>query len=260
MSSVDSFVKLRLDSHDDGVRVLTLSDPRKRNAIGPEMQAELMEVARRLADDDRARVLIVCGEGTAFCAGADLIDLFDVGDVSPSTMRARELDYYASFLWVRDLPYPTIAAVQGPAIGAGLNLALVCDIVIPGPHARFGATFARLGLHPGGGCTYLLTQSLGPRRALSALLLGKTLSAEDAYAHGLTEAPVEDAHQHAFTMASRIAALQPSLAADIKRAVRLAFEDSFDATLSFESWAQTATAFEPEVIKGIRAAGRSTRS
>lgn len=260
MSTAGTFTKLRLESGDDGVRVLTLADPDKRNAIGPQMQDELFDVARRLQSDEDARVLVIAGEGSAFCAGADLMAVFDTEGATPSMIRARELSYYQSFLWVRELPYPTVAAVQGPAIGAGLNLALVCDIVIAGPGAKFGATFALLGLHPGGGCTYLMTRSMGPRRALSALLLGRTLGAEEAHELGLAETVVDDPREHALTMASRIAALEPSLARDIKRAVQIAAEDSFEATLGFESWAQAATAFNPGVLDGIRAAGRSTRS
>ncbi len=260
MSERDDFTKVRLERREDGVRVLMLTDPSKRNAIGPQMRSELIAVSRQFADDDGARALVVAGAGTAFCAGADLGAIFDVEGASPATIRARELSYYESFLWIRDLPYPTVAAVDGPAIGAGLNLALACDIVIAGADARFGATFAKLGLHPGGGCTYFLTQAMGPRRALATLLLGRTLDAETAVAHGLAERVADDSLADALEFASRIAALEPSFARDLKQAVRLAATGSFESVIAFESWAQAGTAFNPGVIEGIRAAGRSTRS
>lgn len=258
MTATD-FSKVRLDCRDDGVRVLTLTDPAKRNAIGPDMQRELIEVARRLGTDEGGRVLVVTGEGTAFCAGADLVALFDVEGASPSTMRARQLGYYESFLWIRGLRYPTVAAVNGPAVGAGLNLALACDIVFAGPDAKFSATFSRLGLHPGGGCTHFLTEAMGPRAALATLLLGRTLDAGAAVARGLAEQVSEDAVADALAFAARVAALEPSLAQDIKKSVRIAEEGSFEATIAFESSAQAASAFNPGVIEAIRAVGRTTR-
>jgi enoyl-CoA hydratase len=256
----NSFVRIRLDEHPDGVRVLTLADPDKRNAIGPEMRLELIAARERLASDPDARCLVVTGEGKAFCAGADLGAVFDIEGATPSVIRARQLSYYEAFLKLRDLPYPTIAAVNGAAIGAGLNLALVCDITIAGPYARFGATFAELGLHPGGGCTFFLTQGLGPGRALRTLLLGRSLNQAEAYAEGLAEEIADDAVEAALTLAGKVAALSPALAQDMKRTVRIAASGDYDATVAYESYAQAATAFEPGVVEGIRAAGRTTRN
>ncbi|MGM7648742.1 enoyl-CoA hydratase-related protein [Nocardia sp. JW2] len=258
MSSTPEFQKIRLERRADGVRVLELDDPDKRNAIGPVMREELLSAAAELANDTEARALVVTGTGTSFCAGADLIALFDVDGATPAQIRERQLSYYESFLWLRELPYPTIAAVQGHAIGAGLNFALACDIVIAGPAAKFGATFARLGLHPGGGCSWFLTERLGAGRALHTLLLGAVLGGEEAYTRGLADVFASDARAEALTFAASVAALEPSLARDIKRAVAIAADGSFEATLGFESWAQAASSYHPGVREGIRAAGRST--
>lgn len=255
---MSAFEKIALECRDDGVRVLTLNDPEKRNAIGPQMREELIEAAAQLAADDDARALVVTGAGTAFCAGADLAAIFDVEGATPSQMRERQLSYYESFLALRDLRFPTIAAVQGPAVGAGLNLALVCDITIAAPEARFGVTFAKLGLHPGGGCTYFLTRAVGPGRALKILLQGETLDGARAYELGLADELADDPLAAALKTAERTARLQPSLARHMKQAVRIAAVDSFDATVGYESWAQAASAFDPGVQDGIRAAGRST--
>ncbi|WP_307828620.1 enoyl-CoA hydratase-related protein [Antrihabitans sp. YC2-6] len=252
--------KIRIERHDDGVRVLVLDDPAKRNAIGPEMRAELNSAAQQLTDDADARCLVVTGSGSSFCAGADLIALFDVDGASPSEIRARQLSYYESFLWLRELPYPTVAAVNGHAIGAGLNFALACDIVIAGPASKFGASFAKLGLHPGGGCTSFLTQRIGSGRALRTLLLGLTLDGGEAHAQGLADVYAEDPRADALSFAASVASLQPSLARDIKRSVSIAASSSFDVTIGFESWAQAASSFNPGVREGIRAAGRTTRS
>jgi enoyl-CoA hydratase len=251
--------KIKIERHDDGVRVLVLDDPAKRNAIGPEMRAELNSAAKQLADDVDARCLVVTGSGSSFCAGADLVALFDVDGASPSEIRARQLSYYESFLWLRELPYPTVAAVNGHAIGAGLNFALACDIVIAGPRSKFGASFAKLGLHPGGGCTSFLTQRIGSGRALRTLLLGLTLDGPEAYAQRLADVFADDPRAEALSLAALVAALEPSLARDIKRSVSIAASSSFDASIGFESWAQAASSFSPGVREGIRAAGRTTR-
>ena len=259
MLTSNLFQKITVESREDGVRVLTLDDPVKRNAIGPEMREELLIAARRLSDDRDARCLVVTGTGSSFCAGADLEALFDVDGATPAQLRARQLSYYESFLWLRDLPYPTIAAVDGHAIGAGLNLAVVCDIVVAGPNAKFGATFSKLGLHPGGGCTWFLTQRIGAGRALRALLLGLTLDGSQAFSEGLADIYIDDPLKEALASAIAIAALEPSLARDMKRSVRTATNSSFDVTVAFESWAQAASAFNPGVLQGIREAGRTTR-
>jgi enoyl-CoA hydratase len=128
--------KLHLERHDDGVRVLSLNDPEKRNAIGSELRAALLDAVAAVADDGDARVLVVAGEGSAFCAGADLPSVFGDVDGPVGELRDRLHSYYQSFLGILDLTIPTIAAVQGPAIGAGLNLALVCDLCIVAPGAQ----------------------------------------------------------------------------------------------------------------------------
>jgi enoyl-CoA hydratase len=154
---------------------------------------------------------------------------------------------YESFLKLLDLPIPTIAAVRGAAIGAGLNLALSCDVRLAAPDATFGAVFSRIGLHPGGGCTYFLTRLLGPQGAMRILLDGGSLDAEAALRHGLVSEIVDDPEASALALAERWARLDPTLARDIKRSVRLAVDDGFEATVEYEAWAQAASATRPEV-------------
>ena len=160
-----STVSLTTGDHP-GVRILTLTDPDRRNAIGPQMRDELAAAVAEVAADPDARALVVAGAGSAFCAGADLPAVFG-GPERPEAEIRRDLQrLYRSFLAVAELSIPTIAAVQGPAVGAGLNLAMCCDLRIAGPEAVFAATFTKLGLHPGGGCTYFLVRALGRQRAL----------------------------------------------------------------------------------------------
>jgi enoyl-CoA hydratase len=233
----------RLETPSEGVRLLTLTDPERRNAMGDEMGAELREHAAALQADPDVRVLVVTGEGSAFCAGADLPALFGDADRATTDTHERLQGYYRAFLAVRDLPFPTIAAVNGPAVGAGLNLAMACDIRVAGPDAQFGATFARIGLHPGGGCTWFLVRAMGASRALRTLLLGDTIEAERAVAWGLADGPEDECLAAALDLAGRIAEVDPRLARHITRAVGIAVEtDDLGAVLEYESWAQAASA------------------
>jgi enoyl-CoA hydratase len=229
--------RARLDLAGDGVTVLTLDDPDKRNAIDTRLAAELVECAHELAADEDVRALVVTGAGSAFCAGADLPEVFGEERSSPA-MVARLRTYYECFLSIRALPFPTVAAVNGPAIGAGLNLALACDIRIAAPAARFGATFTRIGLHPGGGCSSFLVEAIGRQRALQLLLAGGVLTGAEAVDVGLAAALADDSVAAATELATHAAALESKLAQDVVRAVDIAATQGFDATLAFETLAQ----------------------
>jgi enoyl-CoA hydratase len=132
-----------------------------------------------------------------------------------------------------------------------VNLAMSCDVRIAGPGARFGVTFTKLGLHPGGGCTYFLTRALGRQRTLSLILDGGTLEAGEAQRLGLVLEVVDDPLARAVEQASRWAAIDPALVRDIKRAIGIAEHGDFDATLDFESWAQAASTRSPLLAEAI---------
>jgi enoyl-CoA hydratase len=235
----------------DGVRVITLNDPDKRNAMSPGLQAELGAAADAVAHDAGARVLVVTGNGLGFSAGADLPAVFHDLDRDVSDIRTGLRAIYDSFLRIKRLEIPTIAAVNGAAVGAGVNLAMSCDIRIAGPHARFGVTFTKLGLHPGGGCTYFLTQALGRQKALQLIMDGAVIDAVEAQRLGLVLDVVDDPLAAALEVAGRWAAVDPLLARDIKRAVGMA-AGGFDETLDFESWAQAASAARsPQLLEAI---------
>lgn len=244
--------KVRVDRHDDGVRLVTLTDPDRRNAMDAEMGAELIAVAAGIRDDPSARVVVVTGEGKAFCAGADLPALFGDPDRGVVEVHDGLQEYYQAFFSILDLPQPTIAAVNGPAVGAGLNLAMCCDIRLAGPAASFGATFTRIGLHPGGGCTWFLVRALGASRALQTLLLGEPLDSTRAQAWNLAEDGGDDVVAAALELAGRLATVTPSLARSVKRAVGIAVEtDDLAAVLEYESWAQAASASSEELQQWV---------
>jgi enoyl-CoA hydratase len=234
-----------------GVRILTLNDPDRRNALSPALQTELGAAVDTIAADPDARVLVVAGNGPAFSAGADLPAVFGAVDRDVAEIRTGLRAIYDSFLRVRRLEIPTIAAVGGAAVGAGVNLAMSCDVRIAGPGARFGITFTKLGLHPGGGCTYFLTQALGRQRALALILGAGTLDADEALRLGLVLELADDPLSRALELAGRWAGVEAALARDIKRAVGLAETAGFEATLDFESWAQAASAANPLLAAAV---------
>lgn len=205
-----------------------------------------------VAATDDVRVLVITGAGTAFCAGADLAATFG-GPPRPVAELRRHLHaIYDSFLRVRDLPIPTIAAVNGPAVGAGANLALSCDLRVADRTATLGFTFTRLGLHPGGGASYFLTRQVGPQRALAMLLDGATLSAEEALARGLVLEVAEDPVARALSLADGYATLDRDLVRDLVHTVRMAVETDLATIAAFESWAQASSATKPEIRSAIQ--------
>src|SRR5271166_4009676 len=144
----------------DRVALITVNDPDRRNAVTDEISAGLRAAVQRADADPRVHAVAVTGAGTAFCAGADLGALGNAAEGELPRL-------YDGFLAVADCTLPTVAAVNGPAVGAGLNLALACDVRIAGPKALFEARFQKLGIHPGGGAVRhaLRRAGRGPARA-----------------------------------------------------------------------------------------------
>ncbi|GAA3989830.1 enoyl-CoA hydratase [Thermobifida alba] len=230
---------------DGPVRHIVLNAPQRLNALDRPMLAELAEAVRTVAADEAARALVVSGAGRAFCAGADVTSLFGDTTRPPAVIRDELKQVYASFLGIADLTIPTIAAVGGVAVGAGVNIAMACDVVVAGPRATFAITFADMGLHPGGGCSWFLTRRMGGHRALAAILGAERIDAEEAFRTGLATRLAEDPVAEALELAHRYAQRDPALVRDMKRAVRMAETAELDAVLEFESWAQASSVNSP---------------
>ena len=196
---------IKLQDAGDGIRILSIDNAQKKNALNNALCAELSEKVRELGDDKEARVLIVTGEGGSFCAGADLPDVFGTMGDDVNDIRDHLADtVYQSFLGLRDLKIPVISAVEGPAVGAGLNMALAADVVIASPTADFAATFSKIGLHQGGGCTALLVETLGRQRAMKLILEGGRLTGQEAYDLGMVAALADDPLDAALELATHI--------------------------------------------------------
>lgn len=189
-------VLYRVEHH---VALITVNDPDRRNAFTAEMSALLRAAVERAEVDSGVHAVVVTGAGKAFCAGADLSALGAAGEGAAESGLTR---IYDGFMAVGNCMLPTIAAVNGPAVGAGLNLALAADVRIAGPAALFDARFQKLGLHPGGGATWMLQRAVGPQAARAALLFGMRFDAESAVRHGLALSVADDPLAAALELAS----------------------------------------------------------
>lgn len=174
--------------HTGRVAVLTVHAPASRNALTLDLSARLADAVAAAEADEDVHAVVVTGTPPAFCAGADLSAL---GEAREEGLRA----IYAGFLAVANCSLPTIAAVGGAAVGAGLNLALAADVRLAGPHAKFVARFMELGLHPGGGMTWLVQQAVGAQRAAAMTLFGEVLDADEAVRTGLAHRRVDGDHE-----------------------------------------------------------------
>ncbi|MBS1847240.1 MAG: enoyl-CoA hydratase [Actinobacteria bacterium] len=198
-----SLVELDLTAH---FAVVRLNDPSRRNALSSDLVTELIATFDAVQAARGVHAIVLTANGPAFCAGADRSLL---ADATGSAERAREVlgAVYEGFLRVARCPLPTIAAVDGPAVGAGMNLAMACDVRIAGPGAVFDPRFVQIGLHPGGGHTWLLQRLVAPQAAAAAILFGQPFGAQSALRNGLVLEVVDssDLEERARELAARAA-------------------------------------------------------
>src|SRR5688500_6390011 len=177
--------QLRVDRPSDGVVLLTLTNAAQRNAMSATMtEASTAAIAELSADPD-VRAVVVTGEGSAFCSGGDPKWIASEPDAPVHQLRNRMLGFHRAWLSIRDLEVPTIATINGPAVGAGLCLALACDIRYAAASARMSVPFVQLGMHAGMGATYTLPNVVGEARARELLLTGRMVGADEAERIGL---------------------------------------------------------------------------
>lgn len=207
-------------SVEDRVAVVTLAAPQRRNALSPEMIAGIVAAFDDLETRADVGAVVVTGAPPAFCAGAQLGDLA-APDATAEARRSRLGGIYEGFLRVARSPLPTVAAVNGPAVGAGMNLALACDVRIAGASARFDTRFLKLGLHPGGGHTWMAQRLMGPQATAAAVVFGEVLSATAAQRCGLVWEVVgdEELAGAARAFAGRAAAFDPALVRRVKATI-----------------------------------------
>ncbi|MGZ4589747.1 MAG: enoyl-CoA hydratase/isomerase family protein [Actinomycetes bacterium] len=239
----------------DGVVVVTLALPERRNMMSGDMTASWGRVMTALQADRSVRAVVVTGEGSAFCAGGDLSWIGAAGDTSVDALRERMLPFYRTWLTVRELEVPTIAAINGAAIGAGLAVALACDLRYAATDAKLAVPFTALGMHPGMASTYLLPEVAGLAVAREMLLTGRVVTGDEAVALGLVNRafPRETVLERALEIAQGVASAAPIATRLTKRALREGGHASFDAALEWEALAQPVTLATADLQEGLAA-------
>ncbi len=240
---------------DHNVAVITINDPDRRNAVTAEISAALRAAVEAAEANTDVHALIVTGAGKAFCAGANLTAL---GEATEDGLRV----IYDGFLAVANCALPTIAAVNGPAVGAGLNLALAADVRIAGPAALFDPRFQKLGIHPGGGATWMLQRAVGPQVARASLLFGMSFDAEAAVRHGLALMVAEDPVAAARELAAGPASAPREVVIATKASMRATANPGFVDTdqhriaVDTELGPQARSIESPEFARRLEAAKR----
>jgi enoyl-CoA hydratase/carnithine racemase len=247
--------ELLLDRRDDGVVLLTLNHPDRRNAMTDGMTGEWRRTIADLAADRDVRCVVITGAGNAFCSGGDLSWLAERGAESVPALRDRMLGFYRTWLAIADLEVPTIAAVNGAAVGAGLCLALACDLVYAAEDAKLLAPFTSLGLHPGMAATYLLPRVAGVGVAREMLLTGRTMQGAEGARAGLVTRtfPRESLMVEVMEIASAVAANGPIATRLTKVALAGGGHADLDAALRWESLAQPVTMASDDMLEGLSA-------
>jgi enoyl-CoA hydratase len=239
--------------------LITLNEPERYNAMSENMAEQFAKHIALVKQDSALRALVITGAGKAFSAGGDLEMLNNKRALSREKNQALMLDFYSSFLSLRSLTIPVIAAINGAAIGAGLCVAAACDIRIAAPHAKLGFTFAKLGLFPGMGSTALLEPLVGKARAVELLVTGRTISAEEAKEFGLVSHVVTgDLLQRAYALVDEIFCCGPQTVAQILSVMRGSDID-LQRALEQEALLQSQSYASAEFAEGISAA-REKRS
>ena len=238
-----------------GYRVITLNRPQRLNAFNEAMHCALMAALNDAEADPECRALLLTGAGTGFCAGQDLNDRIARGDAKPDLGASLDAFYNPLVRKLRALPFPVVAAVNGVAAGAGANIALACDIVIAARSASFVQAFARIGLVPDSGGTWILPRLVGAARARGLALLAEPLPAERAADWGLIWKAVDDdtLRGEAEGMCARFAAGPTFGFAQIKRALDASEHNDLSTQLDLERDLQRQAGASPDYMEGVRA-------
>jgi len=247
---VMSFETLLVD-RADGIVTITLNRPEKKNAANGAMWDELLANFREIAANDQDRVMVITGAGGAFCSGADVSGMG--GRDTHGLANMRHISEVATAL--HRIPQPTIAKVRGVAAGAGMNMALLCDLVVAGDTARFSEIFARRGLTIDFGGSWVLPRRIGMHRAKELTLLTDIIDAEEADRIGLVNRVVPDGELDKFVdeWATRLAAGPPIALAQSKRLLNNAVGITLEQALDEEGAAQTVNFATKDTAEAVSA-------
>jgi enoyl-CoA hydratase len=253
-SASPSTPHLRIEGPVDGVVLLTLDNPDQMNAMSDEMTSSWAAALAAHKGDPSVRCVVVTGAGRAFSAGGNTTWLAESGALPTPALRDQMLAFYRTWLAIRDLEVPTVAAINGAAVGAGLGIALACDLRYAAAGAKLGASFVRLGLHPGMGISYLLPEVVGEAAARDLLLTGRLVESDEALQLGLVSRVLEKEGflESVLAIAGQIALNAPLATRYTKVALRRRHA-SLDDALQWEAMAQPITFGTEDLQEGIAA-------
>src|SRR2546423_1935611 len=238
-----------------GYRVIKLNRTQRLNALTEPMHVALREALSDAEADENCRALLLTGEGRGFCAGQDLNDRLSKPGETPVLGGALESYYNPLVRRLRALPFPVVAAVNGVAAGAGCNIALACDIVLAAHGANFIQSFAKIGLVPDSGGTWMLPRLVGPARARGLALTAEPLPAQKAESWGLIWKAFPDGEMmdQAHRLCAHFATAPTSGLALIKRSLDESWSNDLDSQLDLEREMQREASLTPDYAEGVRA-------
>ncbi|MBI4590037.1 MAG: enoyl-CoA hydratase [Candidatus Rokubacteria bacterium] len=236
------------------ISTLTLNRPEARNAVDLVMREEIVAALDEVEADELARVLIVTGAGEHFCAGGDVKSM-QAKSHTAAEGRARVESLNRMVLRLTHFPKPTLAMVDGFAVGAGFNLALACDLIVASDRARFGQVFSKIGLVPDGGGTFFLPRLVGLPKAKELVFTAEIIDAEEAWRLGVVNrvVPGADLRQATLALAQRIAQGPPKVLALAKHLLNRSAEADLSEALDLEAFAQALALSSEDHREGLQA-------
>ncbi len=246
------YTHLKLDKVDN-LAILTLNRPETYNAVNRVMASEILAALQMMNQDDSVRAVMITGAGKAFCSGQDLADIEDLSNVP--FIEIIEEQYNPVARLISHMSKPIIAYVNGVAAGAGANLAHLCDIVLASENASFIQAFAKIGLIPDTGGTWMLPKIVGYQRALAMMMTGDKISAEEAQRYGMVYKvwKEKEAYEEAVKFASHLAHMPTSALVETKKLVQAGYANSLDQQLDLEKEVQQNLGQSYDFAEGVKA-------
>lgn len=241
---------------NEGVAEITLAQPDTLNALSQSMMRELREVLEEVSSDKSVRAVLITGEGRGFSSGANLVEAGKSQDLRDLDLgELLEAHYHPVINAINQMPKPVIAAVNGIAAGAGMSLAIACDIVLAARSAQFIQVFIRIGAIPDAGSTWSLPRRIGDPRARALAMTGEPVGGEQAAEWGLAWKCVEDEslRDEAWTLARKLAAMPTRALGTIKQAYAASLNNTLDEQLALEARLQSEIGRSCDFVEGVTA-------
>lgn len=240
---------------DGAVATISLNRPKVLNSFNGRMHEEILEAFGAAGEDDDVRAIVLRGEGRGFSAGADLTEIMEGGGEDPDLGEYLRETYSRLVTRIVGIGKPVIASLHGPVYGAGMGIALACDLRIAAESAKFSVAFVKIGLMPDAGVSFFLPRIVGIGRAMEMSMLGEAVEADEAYRIGLVNKVVGEDELAAETaaLAGRLAELPTQALGRIKQSVHASFENDLETALEKEAEGQTFCGYTNDHKEGVAA-------